>query len=126
MKINKEYEMKRFEINEDEIKKLVKLVNGPVTEHHRIEIRDTFQNLIPIIPLGKRCAGCQTPNSCGGDERCLEEYIKSRLQSVPPIQPASTRMGLRTRSFVDEIRACHAEIADLRAALKPFFIQEKP
>jgi hypothetical protein len=25
------------------------------------------------------CTQCQTPNSCGGDGRCLEAYIKERL-----------------------------------------------
>jgi hypothetical protein len=28
-----------------------------------------------------RCATCQTPNSCGGDGKCLEEYIRARINS---------------------------------------------
>jgi hypothetical protein len=29
----------------------------------------------------KLCDTCRTPNSCGGDGRCLEEYIKARITS---------------------------------------------
>jgi hypothetical protein len=28
------------------------------------------------------CSKCQTPNTCGGDSLCLEEYIQSRLKQL--------------------------------------------
>lgn len=30
-----------------------------------------------------KCAACQTPNSCGADDLCLEAYIASRLKPQP-------------------------------------------
>lgn len=35
-------------------------------------------------PANPKCAQCQTPNSCGGDGRCLEDYIAARLKQAAP------------------------------------------
>lgn len=45
-----------------------------------------------------RCADCQTPNSCGGDDKCLEKYISSRFIDMQ-------QEAMQGLSFV-EVKAC--------------------
>jgi hypothetical protein len=67
------------------------------TVFRMIEARVTGQSLRAEIV---RCAACQTPNSCGSDGKCLEDYIKVRIGTAK--EEAARYRGLRAALIADD------------------------
>lgn len=72
---------------------------GMETDHTLVEL---FIRPVPAAPAASpKCPRCQTPNSCGSDGRCLEEYIAARLKSAQPepVEPVNQMLLDAVQSF---------------------------